>query len=391
MSTAEGINNHAIKNCRYLIMAGGTGGHIFPALAVAKELLSRGAEVNWLGATQGMEQHIVAEENIPLHTITMKGFRGKSLGQKLLAPILLCGSVFQAMRIIRQTRSSVIVGFGGFVAAPGGIAARLLGKKLIVHEQNAVAGSTNRLLNKFAHQTLEAFPKTLPNASHVGNPIRAEIVALTKTALTKATLSKKEPSLSPSLNILIMGGSLGAKAINDAAPSAFVCLLNEIEKTGTPLTINIWHQTGKGKKETVATEYQTLEVSARIDEFVDDVAAAYAWADIIVCRAGALTVSEVAVASVPAIFIPLPSAIDNHQYYNAQWLVENDAACLIEQKLLTAESLSQSLLTLVNNEEKLNYMSEQLAKIALPNATKKVADYCHALCASIIKEVNHAV
>ena len=178
-ATDNGIKN-TMKDCRYLIMAGGTGGHIFPAMAVAKELIARGAHVSWLGTANGMEQRIVAAENITLHTITMKGFRGKSVGQKLLAPFLLCQSVFQAMRVIRQTRSTVIIGFGGFVAAPGGIAARLLGKKLVVHEQNAVAGSTNRLLNKLAHQTLEAFPNTLPNASHVGNPIRADILALNK-------------------------------------------------------------------------------------------------------------------------------------------------------------------------------------------------------------------
>lgn len=379
-------NKNTIKHCRYLIMAGGTGGHIFPAMAVAKELISRGAEVHWLGTAQGMEQRIVTAENIPLHTITMKGFRGKSLMQKLLAPFLLCRSICQAMKIIRQTRSSVIVGFGGFVAAPGGIAARLLGKKLIVHEQNAVAGSTNRLLNKLAHQTLEAFPNTLPNACHVGNPIRAEIVAL-----NKIELNKKRSSSTSSLNIMVMGGSLGAKAINETAPSAFACLLAEIKKTDALLTVNLWHQTGKGKKDAVTTAYEALDIDVRVEEFVDDVAAAYIWADIIICRAGALTVSEVAVALVPAIFIPLPSAIDNHQYHNAQWLVENDAACILEQKQLTAESLSQLLLTLTNNKEQLNHMCEQLKKIALPNATEKVTDYCHALCTPLIKEVNHAV
>ncbi len=374
-------NKNTIKHCRYLIMAGGTGGHIFPAMAVAKELISRGAEVHWLGTTQGMEQRIVTAENIPLHTITMKGFRGKSWGQKLLAPFLLCRSIFQAMKIIRQTRSFVIVGFGGFVAAPGGIAARLLGKKLIVHEQNAVAGSTNRLLNKLAHQTLEAFPNTLPNACHVGNPIRAEIVALNNV----------EASSTSSLNIMVMGGSLGAKVINEIAPSAFACLLAEIKKTDASLTVNLWHQTGKGKKDAVTTAYEVLDIDVRVEEFVADVAAAYTWADIIICRAGALTVSEVAVALVPAIFIPLPSAIDNHQYHNAQWLVENDAACILEQKQLTAESLSQLLLTLTKNKEQLNHMCEQLKKVALPNATEKVTDYCHALCTPLIKEVNHAV
>ena len=162
-------------------------------------------------------------------------------------------------------------------------------------------------------------------------------------------------------------------------------------KINTSLVVNVWHQTGKGKKDAVTTAYETLQMSARVEEFIDDVAAAYAWADIIICRAGALTVSEITVASVPAVFIPLPSAIDNHQYHNAQWLVENGAACLIEQKQLTAESLSQLLLKLASNNDQLNHMREQLKKVALPNSTKKVADYCQALCTPSIKEVNHAV
>jgi UDP-N-acetylglucosamine--N-acetylmuramyl-(pentapeptide) pyrophosphoryl-undecaprenol N-acetylglucosamine transferase len=369
--------------CRYLIMAGGTGGHIFPAMAVAKKLMQRGATVSWLGTSQGMESTIVPAENIPLHTIVIKGFRGKSRLQKLIAPLLLIRSVFQAIQVIRQTQSTVIVGFGGFVAAPGGIAARLLGKKLIIHEQNSVAGSTNKLLNKLAHQTLEAFPNTLVNAMHVGNPIRSEI-----TDLSDVDKSKTFPG--QSLNVLVMGGSLGAKAINDIAPNAFSRTVQLMQENNASLAMNIWHQTGKGKQVSVNEDYKTLNVTAVVDEFIGDVATAYVWADIIICRAGALTVSEVAIAGVPAIFIPLPLAIDNHQYHNAKWLVDSGASLLIEQKNLTSESLSECLMTLMSDNEKLFHMKTELQKAALPKATDQVVDYCEALCVSSTKESRHA-
>lgn len=376
-----------IQPCRYLIMAGGTGGHIFPAMAVAKELMSRGAIVDWLGAEQGMETSIVPTENIPLHCIKIKGFRGKGLLQKIMAPFLLCHAIFQAMAIIRETNSSVVVGFGGFVAAPGGIAARLLGRKLVIHEQNSVAGSTNRLLNKLANTTLEAFPKSLPHAVHVGNPVRSNITSINRD------VSPSVGQSNTALNVLLMGGSLGAKAINDIAPDAF----SHFAKNNINYSVGVWHQTGKGKKEPVTEAYRGLGLVAKVDEFIDDVAAAYAWADVVVCRAGALTVSEIAIVAVPAIFIPLPSAIDNHQYYNARWLVDNDAALLIEQHNLTAESLSQLLLGACEDREKLKAMRTQLTTLALPQATEQVANYCEALCTKklkgtkTLKEASHAV
>jgi len=364
-------------------MAGGTGGHIFPAMAVAKKLIQRGGTVSWLGTLHGMESAIVPAENIPLHTITIKGFRGKNWLQKMIVPLLLIRSIFQAIQVIRQTRSTVVIGFGGFVAAPGGIAARLLGKKLIIHEQNSIAGSTNKLLNKLSHQTLEAFPNTLANGIHVGNPIRLEITDLNNTKQSNDA-SKK------SLHVLVMGGSLGAKAINDIAPSAFALTSELTRKNSTLLVIDVWHQTGKGKQNRVNEDYKTLNVAAKVDEFIDDIAAAYAWADVIICRAGALTVSEVAIAGVPAIFIPLPSAIDNHQYHNAKWLVNNNAALLVEQENLTDESLSECLMTLVNDNQKLLHMKIELQHLALPKATDHVVAYCEALCTASAKEIRHA-
>jgi UDP-N-acetylglucosamine--N-acetylmuramyl-(pentapeptide) pyrophosphoryl-undecaprenol N-acetylglucosamine transferase len=353
-----------MKSCRYLIMAGGTGGHIFPAMAVAKELMHRGANVSWLGTALGMESVIVPAENIEFNTIAISGFRGKGWLAKLKAPFLLCRAVVQSAVIIMQEKPSVVIGFGGFVAAPGGIAARLLGKKLIIHEQNSIAGSANRLLAKIAHKNLTAFPNSLVNSIHVGNPVRSSI---TNIRVDDQLVSKGK------LRLLIIGGSLGAKAINDVMP----CALGDMDEQCRP---EIWHQTGKNKQEPVSKAYQELNISARTDEFIGDMAAAYVWADLLVCRAGALTVSEVAVAGVPAIFIPLPSAIDNHQYYNAKWLVDNNAALLMEQKKCSQEDLSQLLSKLNVNRDELKKMHVQLKKLALPDAANQVANHCEELC-----------
>lgn len=353
----------------YLIMAGGTGGHVFPALAVAKELMSRGATVCWLGTELGMESHLVPAENIDFKTIAIKGFRGKRWLSKLIVPFLLCRAIIQSMIIIRSMNPSAVIGFGGFVAAPGGIAARLLGKKLIIHEQNSVAGTTNKLLSKISHKSLEAFPNSLPNAIHVGNPVRASI----------ANVCKQYELNNSSLRVLIMGGSLGAKAINDVVPFAMAMVNQSSQKNN----LEIWHQTGKNKKQPVEQAYQTVKVTARIEEFIDDVAEAYQWADVLICRAGALTVSEVAAAGLPAIFVPLPSAIDNHQFYNAKWLVDNNASLLIEQKELSKEQLSSTLTLLSDNREKIKNMSLQLKQLALPDAANQAANHCEELCHAI--------
>ncbi len=352
-----------MSHCRYLIMAGGTGGHIFPALAVAKELSNQGAEVVWLGTAQGMEASLVPKEDIVLKTIAIKGFRGKRWLSKLAVPFLLCRAVIQAMRIIQDVKPSVVVGFGGFVAAPGGIAARLLGKKLLIHEQNSVAGTTNKMLAKIANKTLEAFPNSLPDAVHVGNPVRSNILSLH---------GQNKKTHSDQINVLIVGGSLGAKAINDIVPFAFADMQKQ--------HFNVWHQTGKNKIKDVLENYRQLGVNAQVDEFISDMHQAYLWADIVICRAGALTVSEVAVAEVPAVFIPLPSAIDNHQYHNALWLANNEAAIVIEQKELTKESLVNTLAELHANKEKLQLMRAKLHNLALPNAANEAANHCLALC-----------
>ena len=237
----------------YLIMAGGTGGHIFPAMAVAKRLMERGADVHWVGTAAGMEYKVVPKEGIPLHLISIKGFRGKTVLAKILSPFLLLAAVWQAIALFRKAQPDVVIGFGGYVSAPGGLAARLLGKKLVIHEQNSVAGSANRLLAKIAYQTLEAFPKSLNNALLVGNPVRAEIQQLFVENKTISDGARKK--------LLIMGGSLGAEAINNIMPKVIHLLPENIRP-------ELWHQAGKGKLEKLVDHYQELNIEARTEEFV---------------------------------------------------------------------------------------------------------------------------
>ncbi|MGH1484775.1 MAG: undecaprenyldiphospho-muramoylpentapeptide beta-N-acetylglucosaminyltransferase [Cellvibrionaceae bacterium] len=356
------------KSCRYLIMAGGTGGHIFPAMAVAKLLIDRGNDVYWLGTASGMESGIVSKEEIPLHAITIKGFRGKGILAKFYMPVLLLSAIWQSVRIIIKTKPDVVVGFGGYVSAPGGIAAKLLGKKLVVHEQNSVAGTTNKLLAKIASKVLEAFPGSLKNAVLVGNPVRKNIEQL---FLNQKDTSDKEKKL------LITGGSLGAEAINMMMPTVIKSLPEDIRP-------KVWHQTGKNKLDSTSKKYAELGLDVQVVEFIADVEEAYRWADIIICRAGALTVSEIAVAGLPAVFIPYPYAIDNHQLSNAQWLVDNQASFLIEQKDLTEEKLSKLLIKILKDNSELNEMSTRLKKIAKPNATEDVVAACERICSGEI-------
>lgn len=363
-------------NYRYLVMAGGTGGHIFPALAVVEKLRERGADIDWLGTHAGMEFDLVPKNNISLHLISIKGFRGKGLLKKILTPFLLVKAVLQAVFIIRKLAPDAVIGFGGYVAAPGGIAAYLLGKPLIIHEQNSVAGSTNKLLARFATQKLEAFSGSLHDAILVGNPVRKPVVDLFDGLDNKFDQLDDLPnsgSLQQVKNILIMGGSLGAAAINNVVPHA----INELPKN---ISLNIWHQTGIGKQQQVSKDYKELGIDARIDEFIEDVTEAYCWADLIVCRAGALTVSEVAIVGLPAIFIPYPYAIDNHQSVNAQWLVKNNASEMIEQSDLNAMSLSKMLNELLSDKQKMNEYARALKKLSMPDSAARVASICEEVC-----------
>lgn len=325
-------------------MAGGTGGHIFPALAIAKELQKQNCNVQWLGSNNGMENSIIPKHHLPLHTISSVGLRGKRLSSLIKAPLLLTLASFQALKIILNIKPDVVLGMGGFASGVGGIIAWILRIPLVIHEQNAIAGSTNKLLTKVANKTFQAFDNTLKNATTSGNPILFS--------------PKKHTVKNKKLNLLIVGGSLGSKPINEVV-------------TNLNIPINIWHQTGKIHFNDVKSRYKNSTV--KVDAFIDDMAKAYAWADIVLCRAGAMTVSELMLSATPGILIPLPHAIDNHQFFNAKILENNYAGILIEQKDLTLKYLEDVLLNL--SKEKINSMSDNAKKLAKPEAAKQVSNY----------------
>lgn len=355
---------------RVLMMAGGTGGHVFPALAVADALRARGAQIEWLGTARGIETRLVPAANIPLHFIRVEGVRGRGLMGLLKAPFLIVYALWQALDVIRQTQPDLVIGFGGFASGPGGVAAKIMGRPLVVHEQNAVAGTTNRLLARIATRILCAFPRAFKNKTAeavtvVGNPVRESIQQLPAPSTRySARAAQRDP-----LHVLVLGGSLGAKAINELVPEA----LAQLSVEQRPL---VWHQAGKQHAEVTAALYQTRGVDAKVDAFIDDMAAAYAWADLVICRAGALTVSEVMMAGVAALFIPLPSAIDDHQTANAKHLSDAAAGLQIAQKDLTAARLAALLLTELADRASLQTMAENARALATPDSAQQVADIC---------------
>lgn len=358
-----------------MVMAGGTGGHVFPALAVAEELRKRGVVVEWLGTPRGIENTLVPAANFPLHHIRVEGVRGKGIVGLIKAPVLIAMAIAQAISIFKHVKPNAVIGFGGFASGPGGVAAKLLGKPLVIHEQNAVAGTTNRLLSRIAIRVLAAFDGAFAKANNVdavivGNPVRKAIADLPTSATRyDERTAKKEP-----LHLLVLGGSLGAKAINELLPRA----LAKLPLNGRP---NVWHQAGKNHIESTIADYMQHQVNAKVDAFVDDMAAAYAWADVIVCRAGALTVSELMAAGVAALLIPLPTAIDDHQSYNAAVLTRANAGVAIAQHELSAEKLAALLLTdfsitAASERAGLKKMAINARSLALPQAAETVANIC---------------
>ncbi len=329
---------------KVLIMAGGTGGHIFPALAIAKELQKQNCDIKWLGSNNGMENNIVPKHNITLHTVSSVGLRGKQLLSLIKAPFLLTLASFQVLKILLSTKPDIVLGMGGFASGIGGVVAWMLRIPLVIHEQNAVAGTTNKLLTKIAKKTFQAFDNTFDHATTSGNPI--------------LFTPKKQTLRNKKLNLLIVGGSLGSKPINEV-----------VTKLNIP--INIWHQTGKIHFDNVKSQYKSNTV--KVDAFIDDMAKAYAWADIVLCRAGAMTVSELMLSATPGILIPLPHAIDNHQFHNAKILANNNAGLLIEQKDLNVSRLEDVLLNLT--KDKIQSMSDNASKLAKPEAAKQISDY----------------
>ena len=372
-----------------LVMAGGTGGHIFPGLAVADMLKQQGWNIHWLGTADRMEANIVPEHGYDISFINISGLRHKGLMSWLKLPFKLINSLWQGINVIKQTKPDVVLGMGGYASAPGGLAAWLMKKPLVVHEQNAAAGLTNRLLGRIATKVCCAFPNAFNakvNAQVVGNPLRAGIGQQANSKQVKAQHqsennkdAKQYSDDKPSHNILVVGGSLGAQVLNQIVPQSFGELTSAQPNTAT---INIWHQTGKGKQAEVLSAYEQLNVASdkiRVTEFIKGMGSAYQWADIVICRAGALTVSELAMAATPAIFVPLPHAVDDHQTKNAQYLVARGGASLLKQSELSVENLTNELQALFNEPEKLKVMAKSAFEAADPDATNKVAEMCQQL------------
>lgn len=367
-------NEDVIKTL--LVMAGGTGGHIFPGIAVADELRAQGWKIHWLGTADRMEANIVPKHGYDISFINISGLRGKNLLTTLVMPFKLLQSLIQARRVIKAVKPDVVLGMGGYASAPGGLAAWLSKIPLIVHEQNAAAGLSNRLLARIANKVCCAFPNAFNSdidAEVVGNPLRASIGQ-------KVTVSDNlEKSKQSYKNILVVGGSLGAQVLNNVMPDSFKLL------SGSDENYCIWHQTGKNNKAKVVKSYEQEDIDSgkvKITEFITDIATAYQWADVVICRAGALTVSELAMAGTPAIFVPLPHAVDDHQTKNALYLVDSDAAKLLPQKKLTNESVTKLITELFERPETLADMAKASLNAANSDASQKVAKLCQQLSQS---------
>ncbi|WP_447553169.1 undecaprenyldiphospho-muramoylpentapeptide beta-N-acetylglucosaminyltransferase [Vreelandella sp. EE22] len=358
---------------RILIMAGGTGGHVIPALSLARALRAQDVAVEWLGSPRGIENRLVPEAGITLHTIAIAGLRGKGAAGWFKAPFNLTGAVLSARRVIKTFKPDVVVGLGGFASGPGGLAAKLAGVPLVIHEQNAVAGLTNRVLSRLATRTYAAFAEAFgPRAEVIGNPVRGEIAALGEMPRTRAELTTR------TLRLLVVGGSLGAVALNERLPGALAAL-------GAEDRPEVWHQAGKDREEATKDAYEALHVEAKVSAFIDDMAAAYDWADLVVCRAGALTVAELAAAAKPALLVPFPFAVDDHQRVNANVLVEAGAARCVVQEELTTARLTQLLGELLTHDTLLE-MASRARQAAHLEATERLT----AGCLSLVKQGDSA-
>lgn len=357
---------------KILIMAGGTGGHVFPALAVARALQAQGIQVNWLGTDRGLENDIVVKANIPLSRISISGWRGKGWKKWLVAPFVLVKAVLQARKIIKSSNPDVVLGMGGFASGPGGLAAWLTRKPLIIQEQNSIPGLTNRVLAWLAKRTLAAFPNTFSNIHRqvfvTGNPVRADIVNLPSP-------TERMTGRTGALRLLILGGSQGAAVINQVLPNALSILSMEERP-------EVWHQTGKTGLEEARRTYQMLGLTARIEPFIEDMAQAYSWADLVLCRAGALTVSELAAAGVGSILIPYPHSMDNHQLHNAEYLANSNAAVIILQADFSSARLAELFRKLLKRDGLIK-MAEAARSLRHADATEKVVEHCMAFSKTV--------
>ncbi len=348
-----------------LIMAGGTGGHIYPGLAVAKCFLAQGIAVSWLGSEGGMELELVTQDDISMHAIKVRGLRGKGKLSLLLAPLLIISAMWQALCILRRIKPDLVIGLGGYASGPGGIVAWLLRKPLIVHEQNTKAGMTNRILSYFADSVLQGFPHTFAQRCHAvdtGNPVRAEMFNL-------PTPRQRFAQHEGRLRVLVLGGSRGALRLNEVVPQA-LALMPEIERPA------VWQQTGTLTYLSTQAQCAELGVDIRLQDYIADMAQAYIWADLVICRAGALTVSELTAAGAASVMIPFPYAVDDHQTTNAQYLVNAGAGMMVKQDDLSPQYLVELLRSFTQDREPLLRMAELAQGLAKKNATQAIVDEC---------------
>ncbi|MGH8292251.1 MAG: undecaprenyldiphospho-muramoylpentapeptide beta-N-acetylglucosaminyltransferase [Gammaproteobacteria bacterium] len=350
---------------KIVIMAGGTGGHVFPALAVADVLRARGHEVSWIGTRAGLEARVVPAAGFAMEWIDVGGLRGKGWGTLLMSPWRVARALQQARRIFRRLRPAVALGMGGFASGPGGLAARLSGCPLVLHEQNTMPGITNRVLSHLARRVLEGFPgsfRAARRAEFIGNPVRSAIAALPPPQARFA-------GRGGALRVLVIGGSQGAQVLNQTVPAAIA----QWQALPRP---EVWHQTGARNEEAVAAVYREHGIQARVTAFIEDMAGAYAWADLAVCRAGALTIAELTAAGLGAVLVPFAAAVDDHQTRNAQFLVRAAAAELLPQAVLSAASLQVVLQRVAKDRQMLLAMAQRARALAKPHAALKVAEAC---------------
>jgi UDP-N-acetylglucosamine--N-acetylmuramyl-(pentapeptide) pyrophosphoryl-undecaprenol N-acetylglucosamine transferase len=347
-----------------VVMAGGTGGHVFPALAVAHYLSEQGVHIHWLGTRAGIEADLVPRNGFAITYLDVSGVRGQGIKRLLAAPFKLLRAIVKAAQLMREVKADCVIGLGGYVTGPGGVAAKLSGRRLVIHEQNAIAGFTNSMLAKIADKILLAFPDALPKSARVewvGNPVRAEIAALPAPAARFAGRSGP-------IRVLVLGGSQGAVALNELVPEAFALLPQEMRP-------EIRHQAGKKNLDKADAKYRAIGVRAEVLPFIDDMTAAYGWADLVVCRSGALTVSEIAAVGVASVLIPFPFAVDDHQTANARFLSDAGAALIFQQSALTPQSLAAALTDLLQRDRLLN-MATIARSLAKPESTALVAAEC---------------
>lgn len=359
-----------------MILAGGTGGHVFPALAVAKELKQRGVPIIWVGTEKGLEAKVVPAAGFTLTLMHVQGLRGKGVRQYVRAPLIIARALMEGLKIVRKYQPCALLGMGGFVSGPCALMGVMLRKPLIIHEQNAVLGLTNRILAPLCKRMFTGFPiqHKKSNSEFSGNPVRKELMTMAEPVMR---LNREDDHK----RILIVGGSLGALALNNVMPEAVKIVTQSMK-------IKVRHQTGANKRERVLWSYQQDDLNAQVDEFIDDMSKAYAWADIIICRSGAITLAEIAAVGLASILVPYPYAVDDHQTENARSYVEANAACMMPESELTAENLAESLLTLLSDENKLLSMAEAAKTLGNNNASKIVADACIDMGGCVVGEAN---